>query len=185
MNCCSNKCISFVTLIISIVILLSTNFLTFVIFNLKNNIQEKNSSFTQVSSEQSTEKLDKEKEEWKLIIPKMGISANIIEGTDENAINNHIGHFTATEYLEGNIGLIAGNNGYKENYFKNLEMLEDNDVIIYKKGSDKKEYKVIQNIIINETDWSYLSSTEDNRITLITGVIGEPTKRRCVQAIEV
>ena len=38
--------------------------------------------------------------------------------------------------------------------------------------------------VINETDWSLLESTDDNRLTLITCVKGQSSKRLCVQAIE-
>ena len=38
---------------------------------------------------------------------------------------------------------------------------------------------------IEDTDWSKLSKTEDNRITLITCVRNVPTKRYCVQAVEI
>ena len=38
--------------------------------------------------------------------------------------------------------------------------------------------------IIEETDFSYLKSTDDNRITLITCVSGQKEKRLCVQAVE-
>ena len=39
--------------------------------------------------------------------------------------------------------------------------------------------------VIEETDWSYLQETEDNRITLITCVANKPKNRLCVQAVEV
>ena len=39
-------------------------------------------------------------------------------------------------------------------------------------------------MIIDETDWSYLQETEDNRLTLITCVKGQSDKRLCVQAVE-
>ncbi|MFQ7749463.1 MAG: hypothetical protein ACLRJV_20170 [Eubacteriales bacterium] len=39
--------------------------------------------------------------------------------------------------------------------------------------------------IIDWTDWSYLNSTSDNRITIITCLANQPTKRVCVQGIEI
>lgn len=45
-------------------------------------------------------------------------------------------------------------------------------------------YEIILSTVIDETDWSYLKETEDNRITLITCVRNRPNKRLCVQAIE-
>ena len=37
---------------------------------------------------------------------------------------------------------------------------------------------------IDETDWSMLGRTEDNRITMTTCIDGEPSKRLVVQAVE-
>jgi LPXTG-site transpeptidase (sortase) family protein len=46
------------------------------------------------------------------------------------------------------------------------------------------KYVVEKIEIINETDWSFLETTKDNRITLITCVEDMPELRRCIQAIE-
>ena len=37
---------------------------------------------------------------------------------------------------------------------------------------------------ISSSDWSYLSSTTDNRITLFTCVAGDSSQRWCVQAVQ-
>lgn len=183
MNCYSKRCINLVTLIIAIVIFIQTNFLTTMIFSLKNNDVE--TKTTKV--EGNKEKLSTQEtiEEWKLIIPKINVSAQIEEGTDGEVINNYIGHFTQTPSIEGNIGLVGASAGYKENHFAELEKLQQGDVIIYIKGENRKEYKVTTNVIISQTDWSYLSKTQDNRITLITGILEQPENRRCVQAVEI
>lgn len=183
MNCCSKRCISIVTLIIAVIIFIQTNFLTLIILNLKNDIVQSNLSVTKNSIKDNTYK--EINEEWRLIIPKLNISAEIKEGTSGEIINNYIGHFSQTSKDSGNIGLIAASAGYKENYFEELVDLVEGDIIIYIKGNFKKEYKVIANLIIKETDWSYLSETEDDRLTLITGVLEQPENRRCVQAVEV
>lgn len=183
MNCYSKRCINLVTLIIAIVIFIQTNFLTIMIFSLKNNDVE--TKTTKV--EENKEKLSTQEniEEWKLIIPKINVSAQIEEGTDGEVINNYIGHFTQTPTIDGNVGLVGASAGYKENHFAELEKLQQGDVIIYVKGENRKEYKVTTNVIISQTDWSYLSKTQDNRITLITGILEQPENRRCVQAVEI
>lgn len=182
MNCYSKRCVNLVTLIISVIVFVQTNFLTIMILNLKDNSKE--NVVTKVE-QQEENKVEETEEEWKLIIPKININNDIKEGTSGNVINNWIGHFEETPYLDGNIGLIAASAGYKENYFENLKNLAEGDVIIYIKGANRKEYKVITNEVISQTDWSYLSRTTDNRITLITGILEEPKNRRCVQAIEI
>lgn len=182
MNCCSKRCINIVTLIFAVIIFIQTNFLTIIVLNLKSNSVQ--TSISTNSKEDSISNTSTE-EEWKLVIPKINVTATIKEGTSEDIINNYIGHFKETSRENGNIGLIAASAGYKENYFADLEDLAEGDVIIYVKGNTRKEYKVTTNIVIAQTDWSYLSSTTDNKLTLITGILEEPEKRRCVQAIEV
>ena len=46
-------------------------------------------------------------------------------------------------------------------------------------------YEIVLSTIIDETDWSYLEETEDNRITLITCEENKKEYRRCIQAIEI
>ncbi len=182
-NCCSKRCISIITLIIAVIIFIQTNFLILMIFSLKNSYVQANMGVAKDSIEEKS--YVETQEEWRLVIPKINISAQIKEGTSAETINNYIGHFIETPKDSGNIGLIAASAGYKENYFEKLADLEKGDVIIYIKGNLKKEYKVTTNVTIKETDWSYLSETEDNRITLITGILEEPENRRCVQATQI
>lgn len=96
-----------------------------------------------------------------------------------------MGILAGTPKIEGNIGLIGNNNGGINNYFENLEQLQENDVIFYKYGNNQKQYKVTKNIIIKDTDWSHLKNSEQNKITLITGAKTNKNERRCVQAIEI
>lgn len=95
------------------------------------------------------------------------------------------GHFGNTELLEGNVGLAAHNRGFPINYFAKIKELEIGDEIIYKTKYGTKNYKVNLSTIIEDNDWSYLQESNENRITLITCVENEPSKRRCIQGIEI
>lgn len=108
--------------------------------------------------------------------------ADIQEGTDEETLNNYVGHFEETSKYEGNVGLAAHNRGYKVNYFARLKELEKMDIIIYQYGDITRFYQIYENKIIQDTDWSYLEDTCCNTITLITCVEDQPEFRRCVQA---
>lgn len=181
------KCyVSIVTLLIALVIFVQTNVLTLMIFQLKSASSEAQTVQTNevVDNAKDTEKTQEVKSisEWIIKIPKIDLTANIQEGTNEEVINNYVGHFANTPCFDGNVGLIAGCYGYKENYFANLEKLAQGDVIIYQYGDKRKEYKVVTNVIIDQKDWSYLSKTQENKLTLITGVVESSEKRRCVQA---
>lgn len=190
MNCYSKKCINLVTLLIAIIIFVQINFLFIKIIGIKQNqnatVEVKLSKLENDGSKtEEFAKGIKSVEDWNLIIPKINLTAVIKDGTEGEIINSYIGHFKETSSKQGNIGLAAHNEGYKENYFEKLYQLEKGDSIEYKKGEFEKEYQVIENKIIEETDWTYLRNTSDNRITLITCISNEPTKRRCVQAIEI
>lgn len=131
------------------------------------------------------EKILFESDSWKLEIPKINLSANINFGTSEEVMNKYIGHFDNTSLWNGNVGLAAHNRGYPVNYFGRLKELQIGDEIKYTTVYGTKTYKVTISTIIQDTDWSYLEETKDNRITLITCVENQPKYRRCIQAVEI
>lgn len=133
---------------------------------------------------QETQKVQSDKEIWQLMIPKIDLIAPIEEGTEQSTMKKAIGHFNGTETWEGNIGLAAHNRGTRSNFFENIKQLVKGDVIIYQKGEEKKQYIVDTVAIISEEDWSYLQNTIDNRITLITCVVNQPSYRLCIQGKE-
>lgn len=134
---------------------------------------------------QTKEKLETtEENNWKIIISKISLEANISEGTRKETMDKYVGHFEETSKKDGNIGLAAHNRGYAVNYFSRIKELEEGDEIKYKYYGFEKVYKVIENKIIKDTDWKDLEETEENRITLITCVENEPEYRRCIQGIE-
>ncbi|MCI9000489.1 MAG: sortase [Clostridia bacterium] len=130
-------CVSLLTLFVTLVIFVQTNVLTIMIFSLKREEKQ----VVQVEKEVKTGMIQETKE-WQLSIPKIKVSGRIVEGTDEKTINTQIGHFENTPCLEGNIGLVAGCDGYEENYFADLEKLEEGDVILYQYGEQYKQYQV-------------------------------------------
>ena len=66
-----------------------------------------------------------------------------------------------------------------------MHELQNGDKIIYTSFLGTKEYEVTNIIEIDETDWSLLQDTEENKITLITCIKNKPFSRLCVQATEV
>ncbi len=122
---------------------------------------------------------------WKIEIPKINLKAPISEGTSQEIMLNYVGHFENTSIWNGNIGLAAHNRGYPINYFAKLKELKIGDLIIYRTNNGTKKYKIKLIKIIEDTDWSYLGTTKENKITLITCVENKPTKRLCVQGLEI
>ena len=143
-----------------------------------NNVQD-------LSKEEVFIEREKQKSNWYIEIPAIGLSASIAEGTNKQTLELYIGHFKETSKLIGNVGLAAHNRGYLNNYFEHLKDLKVGDEIRYYYQGQEKRYVVEKQKIIQDTDWTMLEDTEDNRMTLITCVENEPSYRRCIQAIEI
>lgn len=111
-------------------------------------------------------------------------NAPIKEGIELDTLSTAIGHFTNTGIYGGNVGLASHNGGNSGDYFRNLNKIKKGSEIYYQTIYGTRRYVVQTITIIEETDFSYLEETEDNRITLITCVHNQPTKRLCVQAVE-
>lgn len=153
---------------------------------IENKIDTNKNIYSENTPEQTslTQKNNNKEFEWQIEIPSISLKAEIKEGTSKEVMSKYVGHFTETSIKSGNIGLAAHNRGYQVNYFENLKKLKQNDKIIYKYKDYKKVYYVDKIKIIKDTDWTYLESTEENVITLITCVENEPEYRRCIQGIE-
>ena len=119
-----------------------------------------------------------------LEIPKINMKGYISEGSSSAVLKNYIGHIEDTDWINGNIGLAAHNRGNKFSYCARINELEKGDEIKLNTNEIEKNYSVILKEVIEETNWDYLKSTKDNRVTLITCIKDKPNLRLCVQAIE-
>ena len=119
-----------------------------------------------------------------LRIPEIDLKVTAYDGDTYEAMKKGVGHIASTSAWDGTIGLVGHNRGSND-YFRKLKNLELGDEITYKTKLGTREYEVTFIGRINETDWSRLQYTDDNRITLITCVEDVPDKRLCVQAVEV
>lgn len=129
--------------------------------------------------------ITQEESAWYVEIPIINLKANVNEGTSREVMDDYVGHFEVTSKCNGNVGLAAHNRGYKNNYFGDLKKLKEDDVVLYCYQGQIRKYAVIDNFIINDTDWTVFEEKENNIITLITCVENEPSYRRCVQAVEI
>lgn len=125
-----------------------------------------------------------QKDNWSLSIPKINLeNVQICENTSAEVLENYIGHFNQSNMFMGNVCLAAHNDGFPNNYFKNLYLLENGDKIIYKFNGLEKEYIVQEKYIIDEEDFSVLEYSNEDEITLVTCVSGSPSKRLCVRGV--
>ena len=119
-----------------------------------------------------------------LKIDKIGLYQNVAEGHTLDVLKKNLGHVTDTAKYTGNIGILGHNSG-NAGYFKRLTELVVGDEIQYISNNGTRTYKVSEITQIDDTDWSKLANTEENKITLITCVKNVPLKRLCIQASEI
>ena len=90
----------------------------------------------------------------------------------------------ASQYLDGySVGIEARGNGKIA-----VAMTVDGTGVMEKIGVrevDVYKRQVVTVETIASSDWSYLQATFDNRITITTCLANQPSKRVCVQAVEV
>ncbi len=125
-----------------------------------------------------------------LTIPKLELSAPVYEtaeGGEMESMTKGVAHFATTSAWSGNIGMCSHNvaPAGAVAYFRDIHKLAEGDMMRYKTALGEREYKVSEVKEIAEDDWSYLSRTEDNRLTLITCITGKANMRFMVQALEV
>lgn len=185
-----------ICIILTIIIFISIKFIHNQFFkNQKKEINSNNETKTSQLSCNSEEVEIIEKNEiiknqykenkWRILISKINLDAPIVEGTSKEVLRRGVGHFETTSKWDGNVVLAAHNRGYKYNFFKEIKNLEEGDIIVYQTESNSRNYKVIENKKIKETDFSCLENTNENILTLITCLENMPEYRTCIQAVEI
>ena len=120
----------------------------------------------------------------RLKIGSIGLSVRVYDGESNASMKKGVGHFSYTSAWDGNVGL-CGHNGGSSGYFEDLKDVAKGDKITYTTKYGTRTYKVTTIKKINDDDFSdLLDDTNDNRLTLITCVRNQSTKRLCVIAKE-
>lgn len=79
---------------------------------------------------------------------------------------------------------VCGHNRGAKYVIGSIKDLNVGDKITYTTSMGTRTYLVETVTKISSSDWSYLSSTTDNRMTLLTCVAGDSSQRWCVQAVQ-
>lgn len=119
-----------------------------------------------------------------LKIPSLDINMKVWEGETTASMAKGLGHYTTTSAWDGNVAVCGHNRGAKY-VIGDIKDLEIGDTITYTTICGTRTYEVVLVKTIASTDWSYLQATADNRITITTCLANQPSKRVCVQAVEV
>lgn len=180
-------------ILISIIIFISAFYNLSKFFNIQKkqtntSLVQKNNNINPINTTLISDEIGiqfKKGNNWRIIIQKINLDAPILEGTSKEVLRKGVGHFETTSKLNGNVCLAAHNRGYKYNYFQEIKNLEIGDIITYVTKNGNKEYEVIRNETIKETDLSCIENTNENIITLITCEENKRECRRCVQGKEI
>jgi len=119
-----------------------------------------------------------------LKIPVLDINMKVWEGETNASMAKGLGHYSTTSAWDGNVAVCGHNRGAKY-VIGDIKDLEIGDTITYTTIYGTRTYEVVLVKTISSSDWSYLQATADNRITITTCLANQPSKRVCVQAVEV
>ncbi len=117
-------------------------------------------------------------------ISSLGINMKVWEGETNTSMAKGLGHYSSTSAWDGNVGVCGHNRGARYT-IGSIKDMEIGDTITYTTIYGTRTYAVSFVGTIDNTDWSYLQTTTDNRITLTTCLANHPESRVCVQATEV
>ena len=119
-----------------------------------------------------------------IYVARTGKTIKIYEGEQLDNLKKGAGHFASTSAWDGNV-VLCGHNRGNWPYFAFVKDLQIGDKIIYTTLYGTRTYEVYSKEQISEYDYSKLSYTVDNVLTLITCVIDTPELRWAVQCKEI
>lgn len=99
-------------------------------------------------------------------VPKLGIEAPVIDGTDDIALNRGVGRIASTSRTigSGNIGIA----GHRDGFFRGLKDIAQGDVIDLETVKVNASYVVDEIKIVDPSDTSVLLPRDKPAITLVT-----------------
>lgn len=117
----------------------------------------------------------------KILIPRIGLSAIIAEGDDENTLRHAVGHIpgTAAPWGAGNVTLA----GYRDTFSRGLSRVRLDDVILLQTPRGTYRYHVVRITVYDSRRIEMLRSSEWD-LTLVTcdpSCVGGGSQRYIVQ----
>ncbi len=119
-------------------------------------------------------------------IPKIKVTAAILEGSDDRALKYTVGHYPGYGEIgqPGNYVLLGHRNYVYGHFFRNIDKLEVGDKINITKDINIYTYLVTESFVVKPEDVWVLEQTEEATITLITCTpIGTYTDRLIVKGV--
>jgi sortase A len=119
-----------------------------------------------------------------ITIPRLGLSAVVLEGAGAKELKLGPGHISRTPLPgEGGNFSVAG---HRDTFFRPLRLIGAGDVIVIQRRAQIFRYKVVSTRIVNPADVHVLESTGRDTLTLVTcypfNFVGSAPKRLIVHA---
>jgi sortase A len=119
-------------------------------------------------------------------IPRVGVSAVVLEGVDTKALRRGVGHIPETARPGvGNVGLAA----HRDSFFRGLKDIRKNDIIRLQTLEGTFQYRVEWTEIVKPEDTEVLADNGTSELTLVTCYpfyyVGSAPKRFIVRAQQV
>jgi sortase A len=99
-------------------------------------------------------------------IPRLGVSAIVIEGTSGAILRRAAGHISGTALpgQPGNVGIA----GHRDTFFLPLQNIRTNDTITFKTLFGEYRYRVVSTRVVSPTDVAVLKRSGNEILTLVT-----------------
>ena len=101
-----------------------------------------------------------------LSIPRLGVSAVVMEGSDDRTLRVGLGHIESTS-LPGESGNVAIA-GHRDSFFRPLRNVQVGDDILLDTPNARVHYRVSSYSVVNPSEVSVIDPTQDARLTLVT-----------------
>jgi len=122
-----------------------------------------------------------------LSIPRLGVSAVVLHGSDAHTLQLGLGHIenTAVPGESGNVAIA----GHRDSFFRPLRNVQVGDDILLETPDERIRYRVSSFRVVNSYEVSVIGPTRDATLTLVTcypfWFIGSAPDRFVVRAIRV
>jgi len=99
-------------------------------------------------------------------VPRLGISAIVMEGTSTKILRRAVGHIfgTALPGETGNVGI----SGHRDTFFRPLRNIEPSDIILLTTTAGEYRYRVLSTSIVTPNDVAVLEPGAGETLTLVT-----------------
>jgi sortase A len=101
-----------------------------------------------------------------LVIPRIGLSVVVLQGSDEHTLRQGVGHIESTPLPgeSGNVGIA----GHRDSFFRPLRNVQVGDDIMLQTPAGNVHYRVSSYRIVDPSEVSVIHPTSDPVLTLVT-----------------